>query len=288
MFTMLAQEAAGGGNPAESINLQHYWEQIAPLVTQYGIKVVGVLIFLFVAWLIAGWLRRFTLRTMQKANIDLTLRRFISNTLRWLVLLLAIVACLGAFGIETTSFAAVLAAVGFAVGMAFQGTLSNLASGVMLLVFRPFKIGDVVSVAGVTGKVNEIELFTTTMDTSDNRRIIIPNSAIFGSTIENVSHHSTRRVDVSVGTDYAADIDRVREVLLSATDRVDDTLDDPGPGVILTELGSSSIDWSVRVWVKAEHYWGVREALTRAVKKSLDEANIGIPFPQMDVRMVSS
>jgi len=287
MFTTLAQEAAGGVNPAGSIDLQHYWEQIAPLITQYGVKVIGVLVFLFIAWIFAGWVRRLTLRAMEKAKIDLTLRRFISNTLRWVVLLLAGVACLGAFGIETTSFAALIAAIGFAIGMAFQGTLSNLAAGVMLLVFRPFKIGDVVSVAGVTGKVNEIELFTTTMDTADNRRIIIPNGAIFGSTIENFSHHSTRRVEVVVGTDYAADLDRVREVLINAASGLDDILADPAPGVVLSELGGSSVDWSVRVWVNAQDYWGVREALTRAVKMALDEANIGIPYPQMEVHMVS-
>ena len=286
MFTMLAQGSGGGAVPVDANDLQKYWEQIAPLATQYGIKVIGVLVFLFFAWIIAGWVRRFTLRALERAKVDLTLRRFISNTLRWLVLLLAGVACLGAFGIETTSFAAILAAAGFAVGMAFQGTLSNLASGVMILIFRPFKIGDVVSVAGITGKVNEIELFTTTMDTPDNRRVIVPNSAIFGSTIENISHHATRRVDVSVGTDYTADLDRVREVLMNAANQVTGVLPDPAPGIVLSELGGSSIDWSVRVWVNADDFWGVRDALTRSVKMSLDEANIGIPYPQMDVHMM--
>jgi len=285
IFFELAQDAQNAGGEGAATRLQRYWEQIAPLITQYGIKVVGVLVFLFFAWIIAGWVRRFSLNGLTKAKVDLTLSQFISNILKWLVLLLAGLACLGAFGIETTAFAAVLAAAGFAVGIAFQGTLSNFAAGMMLLVFRPFKIGDVVNVAGVTGKVNEIELFTTTVDTPDNRRMILPNGSIFGSAIENISYHATRRVDVAVGTDYSTDLDRTREVLMKAAKSVENTLGDPGPGVVLCELGGSSIDWSVRVWVNADDYWAVREALTRAVKVALDEANIGIPFPQMDVHL---
>lgn len=272
MFFELAQEAPNAGGQNAATRTQQYWEQIAPLVTQYGVKVVGVLVFIFFAWIMAGWVRRLSLRGLTKAKVDLTLSRFISNISKWLVLVLAGLACLGAFGIETTSFAAVLAAAGFAVGMAFQGTLSNFAAGMMLLVFRPFKIGDVVSVAGVTGKVNEIDLFTTMVDTPDNRRIILPNGTIFGSTIENISHHATRRVEVAVGTGYTADLDRTRKVLMDAAKSVENTLADPGPVIFLSELGRSSIDWSVRVWVNAGDYWGVREALMRAVKVALDEA----------------
>lgn len=155
----------------------------------------------------------------------------------------------------------------------------------MLLIFRPFKVGDVVSVSGVTGTVCEIDLFVTTFDTPDNRRIIVPNGSIFGSTIENISHHTTRRVDVAVGSDYGADIDTTREVLLQAAANVEHAHTDPPPSVVLSELGASSIDWTVRVWVDAANYWAVKDALTRAVKYALDQANIGIPFPQMDVHV---
>jgi small conductance mechanosensitive channel len=192
------------------------------------------------------------------------------------------------FGIQTTSFAAVIGAAAFAIGLAFQGTLSNIASGVMLLIFRPFKVSDVINAAGVTGRVIEIGLFTTCFDTLDNRRIFVPNALIFGGTIENVTYHEKRRVDVSVGTDYGADLDEVRAVLERSIASVEGAVDDPEPQIYLLELGGSSIDWSVRVWCMTDDYWPVREATTRAVKIGLDAAGIGIPFPQMDVHVDGS
>jgi small conductance mechanosensitive channel len=198
---------------------------------------------------------------------------------------MALLAALGMFGIRTTSFAAVIGAASLAIGLAFQGTLSNIASGVMLLIFRPFTVDDVINAAGITGKVIEIGLFTTAFDTLDNRRIFVPNALIFGGTIENVTFHEKRRVDVSVGTDYGADLDEVRAVLDAAVATVQGILDDPEPQVYLVELGGSSIDWSVRVWCVTDDYWEVRERTTRAVKIALDTASIGIPFPQMDVHL---
>jgi small conductance mechanosensitive channel len=190
-------------------------------------------------------------------------------------------------GVELVAFVGVIAASAFAIGLAFQGSLSNFSAGVMLLVFRPFKVGDVVNVAGETGKVDEIGLFTTTMDTPDNRRLILPNGAIFGAVIENITHHPIRRVDVAVGTDYTADLDRTREVLLKAAVEIPDQVPDKEPVVVLGELGASSVDWSIRVWVDAANYWPTKDALTRSVKNALDEANISIPFPQMDVHMAA-
>ncbi len=168
-----------------------------------------------------------------------------------------------------------------------QGTLSNLAAGVMLMVFRPFKIDQIVSIAGHIGKVSEITLFTTNIDTLDNRRIIIPNSAVFGSTIENLTHNPIRRVDISVGVEYPADTDRTREVLEAAAKTVPGMINDPAPQVILLNLGDSSVDWQVRVWTKTDDYWDVLDAATRSVKVALDEAGLGIPFPQLDVHLDS-
>jgi small conductance mechanosensitive channel len=224
---------------------------------------------------------------MAKAKIDETLTRFLGNLIRWLVILLAVLACLGVFGVQTTSFAAVLAAAGFAVGLAFQGTLSNFAAGIMLLVFRPFNVGDVVKTGGETGKVFSIQLFTVVLDTFDNRRITIPNSSVFGATIENITHHPIRRADVDVGVDYAADVDRTREILTAAAKSVEGGLEDPEPAVILLGLGASSVDWSVRVWANRDDFGSVKQATIRAVKRALDEAGIGIPFPQMDVHLVA-
>ncbi len=250
-----------------------------------GWPIFKALILIFAMFIIAGWARRFVRGVCHKANIDETLSKFFGNMLRWAVLLLGGIALLKTFGIDTTSFAAVVAAMGFALGMALSGTLGNFASGVMLLVFRPFKVGDVVSAGGITGKVDEVGMFSTTFDTPDNRRIIVPNGEIYGSTIENISHHATRRVDVAVGTDYSADLDKTREVLTAAGTAVAGRLTDQDATVFLAELGGSSIDWSVRVWAIADDYWEVRQQLTRDIKVALDAAGIGIPYPQRDIHI---
>jgi small conductance mechanosensitive channel len=251
----------------------------------FAIHGAGALAFLVVSWMVAAWVGRTVRRGFIKASVDDTLGIFLSNAARWAILIMAMLAALGMFGIQTTSFAAVIGAAGLAVGLAFQGTLSNIASGVMLLIFRPFKVDDVINAAGVTGKVIEIGLFTTSFDTLDNRRIFVPNALIFGGTIENVTYHDKRRVDVSVGTDYGADLDEVRTVLERSIVSVDGILDEPESQIYLLELGASSIDWAVRVWCRTEDYWEVREAVTRAIKVELDTAGIGIPFPQMDVHV---
>jgi small conductance mechanosensitive channel len=234
---------------------------------------------------VAGWARGSMLRAMEKAKVEATLARFFSTLTRYLILLLAVLAALGAFGIETTSFAAVLGAASLAIGLAFQGSLSHLASGVMLLIFRPFKVGDVITVAGQTGKIDEIELFTTRMITPDNPLIILPNGAVFGSTIENVTAFDTRRCDIPIGVSYDADIDATRKVLETLTAADAGVMKEPAPVVVLTGLGGSSVDWAVRAWVKASDYWAVRERLTRAMKYELEKAGIGIPYPQMDVHV---
>jgi len=268
-------------------SLQGLWQQLDEQSLGYAVNVVGVLVLVFVGWIVAGWTRRVTRRGLERAGVDATLTKFFGNLARYVVLIVVVLAALERFGVQTTSFAAVLAAAGFAIGLALQGTLSNFSAGVMLLTFRPFKVGDVVSVAGVTGKVNEIELFTTTLDTPDNRRLIVPNSTVFGSTIENITYHPIRRVDVVVGTDYGADLARARAVL-EETARAHHAVDEQTPAVVLTGLGESSIDWQVRVWCKTEDYFAVKDALTHAVKDALDAAGIGIPFPQRDVHIDGS
>ncbi len=250
-----------------------------------GKPVLLAIVLIFAVFLAAGWVSKITGKAVRKAKVEETLARFLTMLTRYLVLIAGGVAILGTLGVETTSFAAVLAAVGFAIGMAMSGMLGNIASGIMLLIFRPFKVGDVVDAAGVKGKVYEVGLFTTAFDTFDNRRIIVPNNEIFGGNIENVSHHATRRVDVTVGTEYRADIDRTREVLMAAARATGNILNEPEPVVYLNQLGGSSIDWAVRVWVNAGDYWAVKEKLTRDVKYALDEAEIGIPFPQMDIHI---
>lgn len=266
------------------MNLEMLQNIDATLIWTYGTRVVGVLVLLFVAWVAAGWARRATTRGLKRGGLDATLTKFFGNLARYLVLTVTVLMALSLFGIETTGFAAVIAAAGFAIGMALSGTLGNFAAGVMLLTFRPFKVGDFVSVGDVTGKVNEIELFTTTLDTPDNRRLIVPNGQVFNNTIENITFHPVRRVDVAVGTDYGADLAQARAVLeqVAASHHV---VDDREPQVLLTGLGDSSIDWQVRAWCKTDDYWDVKDALTHAVKDALDAAGIGIPFPQRDVHI---
>lgn len=254
------------------------WETI-------GRPVLLAVVLIIAVFIAASWARKIVGKAVRKANVEETLARFLSNMARYAVLAAGGVAILGTLGIETTSFAAVLAAVGFAIGMAMSGMLGNIAAGIMLLLFRPFKVGDVVEAGGVKGKIFEIGLFTTVFDTPDNRRIIVPNNSIFGDNIENVSFHSTRRVTVPVGTAYGADIDKTREVLLQAAKDSQSVLADPAPAVFLKGLGGSSIDWDVRVWVNTPDFWDVQDRLTRDVKYALDNAEISIPFPQMELNI---
>ena len=259
-------------------------QEIIPIITTYGARIGGALLLLIISYILAGWTKRLVLRASDRAKIDPTLSKFFGNITRYIVLIAAVLTCLGAFGVETTSFAAVLGAAGLAVGLALQGTLANFSAGAMLLIFRPFKVGDVVNVGGNTGKVDEIELFVTRMTTPDNRLLIVPNSTIFGSTIENITAFEERRVDVAVGTDYSADLDETKKVLLEAAKSIG-AKGSQDPVAYLTGLGGSSIDWSVRVWTPTADYWAVKEELTFAIKKHLDKAGIGIPFPQMDVHV---
>jgi small conductance mechanosensitive channel len=253
------------------------------MTADFALQVLGAIGVFFVAWTLSRWVARVVDRGMKRARLDETLTRFATRLARWAVVIVGAVVCLKIFGVESTSGAALVASAGLALGLAFQGTLSNFAAGVMLLLFRPYQVGHVICVSGHRGKVDEIALFTTSIDTPDNRRIIIPNSQVFGAVIENASHHALRRVDVPVGVSYAADIDRTREVLVEAAQQVACRVDDPSADVVLGELGDSAVNWTVRIWVRAENFWEAKQELTRAIKVSLDRADIEIPFPQMDL-----
>lgn len=257
---------------------------ITELVTSFLPKVVGVIVLLAAAWIIGGWLSRKIRKSVTK-TLDHTIASFLGSLVKYGIIIMAVLGALTMFGFETTSFAALIGAAGLAVGLAMQGTLGNFSAGVMLLIFRPFKVGDVVNVAGTTAKTVEISLFSTEFDTFDNKRVTIPNGKIYGEKIENYTYHPNRRVDVGVGTDYPEDLSRTREVLMGAATSVEGRLDIPEPAVVLQELGGSSIDWSVRVWCNTPDYWDVRDRLVQAVKEALDDAEIGIPYPQMDVHM---
>lgn len=258
-------------------------ENLMLIWTSVGWPIAKAILLLLVAILLARWIARLVYSATTRAKVEQTLAKFFSNLARWLVLVLAVLAILQTFGVETTSFVAVLAALGFAIGLALSGALSNVAAGVMLLIFRPFKVGDFIVTGGVSGTADEIELFTTSFDTPDKRRIVVPNSSIFGNIIENISHHKVRRVDVSVGVEYSADIAQTRKVLLEAAQSIEAVKEDPAPAVVLADLGDSSVNWVVRAWGDAADFWPTKDLLTECIKNALDEAGIGIPFPQMDV-----
>jgi small conductance mechanosensitive channel len=258
-----------------------------PLIQDYVIPAVNAVILLIVAYFVSKYIARATAKPL-KSRVDETVGAFISQLVFSSLMLFTILGVLGMFGISVASFAAVIAAAGFAVGLAFQGTLSNFASGILLLVFRPFKVGDVIGAAGITAKVAEIDLFTTAFNTFDNRRIIVPNSEIAGQKIENITYHQERRVDVNVGAEYSASLDDTRAALQSAVDSLKDLLiggEERGSQIMLLDLGDSSVNWVVRFWTKASDYWQVKESLTAAVKNELDRAGIGIPYPQMDIHL---
>ncbi len=262
------------------------FETVMLLVEQYGIPVVKALVILFIAFMLASWARRVVLKGLTRAKMDITLAKFISNAAKWGILILSVLMILSIFGIQTASFAVVIGALGLAIGLAFQGTLSNIAAGIMLLIFRPFKVADVVNLAGVVCKVDEIQLFFTTVDTFDNRRLIIPNSKIFGETIENITFHEKRRADVVVGVAYDANIDETRAAFERAIERVTKKIEGEAHQVWLDSLGDSAVVWHLRVWCKTAEWGDCKQEVIQRAKESLDEAGIGIPFPQMDVHMI--
>ncbi len=224
-------------------------------------------------------------------RVDETLGKFLGRLTYYTILIGCSVGILATFGVPVAGAMAILTAAGFAIGLAFQGTLSNFASGVLLLVFRPFKVGDMVIAAGVTGKINEIDLFTTTFDTPDNRRLIVPNSAISSGTIENMTYHAHRRVDLTVGVAYAASLDATRAALTQAAMNLSELMipgETRGYQVLLGQLGASSVDWTIRFWTATTNVPLVRERLTCEIKMQLAKAQIDIPFPQMQLHLASA
>jgi small conductance mechanosensitive channel len=280
-FVKQAEAAVAEAEPAPWYSLEAIGGWLLGIVP----SAITALLLLFATLLCASWLQRIVRTAAHRARIEETLARFFGKLARWAVLTVGILLILGEFGIETASFAVVIGALGLAVGLALQGTLGNFAAGVLLLVFRPYKVGDVVVVAGNTGKVDEIDLFCTTLDTVDNRRIIVPNGAILGGTIENITHHPLRRADVTVGVDYSAAVDATRAALERAAASVPERHAPIGHQVVLLGLGASSVDWQVRVWCKTEDYFACLEATVGAIKQSLESAGVAIPFPQLEVRL---
>jgi small conductance mechanosensitive channel len=248
-------------------------------------KIAGALAVLVIGWVLANWAKRFTRKALLRAGVDAILVPFVAGLVHVLAISMVAVAAITTMGVGTASFVAVLGAAGLAVALAFQGTFSNFAAGIMLLTFRPFKVGDFVELGGSSGSVKEIGIFTCLLTTPDNIQIQVPNSGVFGQTIKNYSASDTRRIDLVVGVGYDDDLGvavRTCMDVITADARV---LADPAPVVAVSELGDSSVNLIVRPWVSTSDYWVTRWDLTRALKENLEAAGCSIPFPQRDLHV---
>jgi small conductance mechanosensitive channel len=270
-------------------SIEEVWTMVMALVASYGLSVIGAIVILIVGFVVAGWARGSISRGLSRfKNIDATLRSFFSSLAYYAVIIFTVVAVLSQFGVETTSFIAALGAAGLAIGLALQGTLSNVAAGVMLLLFRPFKIGDYIEGGGLAGTVKDISLFITELATPDNVQILAPNAQIWGSAIKNYSFHPTRRVDIVIGIAYEDDIDKALAAIIDETKKDSRVVAEPEPMAAVTDLGDSSVNFVVRVWCNAADYWGLKFDLTKNLKNRMDMENITIPFPQRTMHMVGA
>ncbi|MEM7493755.1 MAG: mechanosensitive ion channel domain-containing protein [Pseudomonadota bacterium] len=259
-------------------------EQYGPIVLAWTTNILLALVILIVGFWIAGRVGKLVKGLGAKYdNLDSTLFNFLGSLARYTILAFVFIAVLNRFGVETTSIIALLGAAGLAIGLALQGAMSNLAAGVMLMIFRPYKVGDFIDAAGQFGNVEEITLFTTVLRTFDHQQIIIPNGSIWGQQIVNHSHHPIRGVEMTFGVSYDSDIDKTRDVIAKVFADHELVLNDPAPDIAVSTLNDSSVDFITRPFVKGEDWFTVRYSVPEAVKKALDEAGIEIPFPHQKV-----
>ena len=258
-------------------------ETVVDQASQFGPVIwsaLKALIVLVLGWIVAGAVSSFVRRRVNASpEIDNTLGNFAASIVRWVILLIVLIAILGIFGIEATSLVAMMGAATLAIGLALQGTLADLAAGFMLILFRPYKIGQYVEVGGTAGTVVDLNLFVTELVTPDNVQIIIPNGQAWGSVITNFSAHETRRVDVVFGVDYGDDANKAKQIILDTANADGRVLKDPEAWARVTNLGDSSVDITMRVWCVAEDYWELKFGLTQAVKEAFDKDGISIPYP---------
>ncbi len=280
------------GDLMEDLTLSNFGidlEQLASTLQQTGVdfalRLITAVVIFYVGRMVANILTGTLRRMMQKNEVDKTLETFICNLTRIALLAFVVIAAISALGVETTSVIAVLGAAGLAVGLAMQGSLSNFAAGVLIVLFRPYRVGDYIEAAGIGGTVESVQILTTVMRTPDNKRIIVPNSQIMNSAITNYSVNDTRRIDLVVGVGYGDDLDKVRATLEDLVKNEERILRDPAWVIAVGELADSSVNFYVRPWVKTEDYWSVRFDLTEAIKKRFDDVGIQIPFPQHDVHL---
>lgn len=270
-------------DPLDNLSLDTLIHTLTAMGTEFGLKALGAVTVLVLGIWIARRLRKMLRAYLGATRIDPTLVPFISSLVYWGMVAFVIIAVLGVFGVPTAQFVAVLGAAGLAIGLALQGTLSNFAAGVMLLIFRPFSVGHWVEIGGSSGTVQEIGVFSTILHTGDNIRVVVPNSQVFGQTIRNFSANPTRRIDLVIGVSYSDDLQIAQDTILRVLAADTRILPEPEPRVAVHNLGDSSVDFIVRPWCAATDYWPLRWDLTRRLKEELEASGCSIPFPQRDV-----
>lgn len=271
--------------PTTTLSAPSVIEQFINVLTTYGLQIIAAAIILVVGLWLAKKIKALFVKALQKREVDATLVGFLSSSLYGALVVFVVIAAIGKLGVQTTSFVAVIGAAGLAVGLALQGSLSNFASGVLLILFKPFQAGNFIKAGGEMGTVVEVNILTTELKTPDNIKIIMPNSQVMGGPITNFSAHPTRRVDMTIGVSYSDDLNKAKrliEELIEADQRI---LKEPAPQVAVANLGDSSVDFVVRPWVNADDFWAVKFDFTKAIKEKFDEAGVSIPFPQRDVHL---
>lgn len=260
-------------------------EQLKTVLNDYSLRVVAALVTLIIGRITAGIIRSIICEAMKKAKADEMLISFTSSVSYIALMAFVVISALGRLGLETTSFIAILGAAGLAIGLALQGSLANFASGVLMIIFKPFKVGDFIEAGGTAGIVEEITIFNTVMKTPDNRKIIVPNSSVTGGNITNNSANPIRRIDLTIGVGYGDDLDKVKSVLEDILKKETRMLAEPEFFIGISELADSSVNFAVRPWVNSAYWWPTRCDLMETIKKRFDDEGISIPYPQQDVHM---
>ncbi len=266
----------------------NYLEQITQMAIDFAPKLAGAIIVLIVGFWLANVISRVVYKRMAKSDMDEAIRNFLRSLISVLLKVMVVFSAAGIVGVETASFIAVLAAAGFAIGLALQGSLGNFAAGVLVLLFKPYKIGDFISAQGYSGTVKEIQIFNTILTALDNRIIIIPNGAIISGPIENITVNPERQLDLTFGIGYSDDIDKAKTILENEIKNCPGYLEDHGYKIMVKELADSSVNFAVRFWTKTEDYWTAFFHMQEYVKKAFDNQGVSIPFPQMDVHVANN
>jgi len=276
------EENTAGSDAVANFDLSVAMDWLRTDGLDFAVNVVAAIAIFVIGRIVVRVIVSALRKAMQRNEVEKTLESFICNLVRIALMVVVIIAAIDQLGVATTSFIAVFGAAGLAVGLALQGSLSNFAAGVLIVLFRPYKAGDFIEAGGVAGSVEEVQILTTILTTPDNKKVIVPNGQILGNVITNYSAHETRRVELVVGVSYADDLDKVKQTLRELVDADERILDDPECQIALKELADSSVNFVVRPWVKTDDYWGVYFDLTEAIKKRFDNDGISFPFPHRD------